>query len=322
MPDDLSVEPYDPAWNEEWDLFVSQSHNGTVYHSRRFLAYHPIGRFEDASLVVREKGRLIAVLPAARDVIGGNTRLRSHPGATYGGLVFKSRERFHRIQAIVSAIVQVARSSGFRRFECLRITPKPYCESASNELEMGLHLNGFVPFRRELTCGLPVVADLTKLLGSKTMWSLRRAERAGVSVYFSEDWESFWRLLEGSLDARHGVKPTHTLMEILDLKTRCGDDIQLLAAVKDGRMISGVVVFICNSRAVYTMYVALDYEFSKLRPNYLCLARLIEWAAQRGYAFLDIGVCTEGDDINWGLYAFKEEFGCAGYFRDSYGLDL
>ena len=272
--------------------------------------------------MVREKGCLVGVLPAVRDEVPGHMRLRSHPGATYGGLVFGVGERFHRIHAMVGAIVEFARTGGFRRIECLRVTPKPYCRVASNELEMGLHLNGFVPFRRELTCGLPVADDLSAILSAQTLWSVRRAEREGVSISFSEDWESFWRLLEGTLGSRHGAKPTHTLGEILDLKKRCADEIHLLVAMKDGRMISGMVVFACNVRAIYTMYIAMDYNYSKLQPNYLCLARLIEWAARRGHSYLDIGVCTEGEGINWGLYAFKEKFGCGGYFRESYGRDL
>lgn len=50
----------------EWDKFVlEESINGTFLQSRRFLNYHPVGRFEDCSLMIfDEKNNLCAVIPA------------------------------------------------------------------------------------------------------------------------------------------------------------------------------------------------------------------------------------------------------------------
>ena len=85
--------PYDPSWDERWDRFVMKgSMNGTFLQTRRFLNYHPRGRFEDASLMVLDGQELVAVCPAAAQMVGGSAMLRSHPGRTFGGLcaVFSS----------------------------------------------------------------------------------------------------------------------------------------------------------------------------------------------------------------------------------------
>ena len=40
-----------------WELFVSRNNKGTLFHTRRFLNYHPVGRFKDHSLMFFEKGK-------------------------------------------------------------------------------------------------------------------------------------------------------------------------------------------------------------------------------------------------------------------------
>jgi hypothetical protein len=84
----MNVEIYTPARKEEWDEFVEKSVNGTFMHSRQFLSYHTPGKFKDCSLLFFDNNKLLAVFPAA-DVEG--KCLKSHPGATYGGLVVSER---------------------------------------------------------------------------------------------------------------------------------------------------------------------------------------------------------------------------------------
>ena len=50
----LTVVPYTPDHAARWDDFVlNHSANGTFLQSRRFLSYHPQGRFTDASVMVQ-----------------------------------------------------------------------------------------------------------------------------------------------------------------------------------------------------------------------------------------------------------------------------
>lgn len=43
-------EKYDESSEKQWDQFISEkSINGTFLQSRRFLNYHPKGRFKDVS---------------------------------------------------------------------------------------------------------------------------------------------------------------------------------------------------------------------------------------------------------------------------------
>ena len=45
--------------SDEWDDFVDSSDNGTIFHKRTFLSYHPKDRFEDASLVIEKDNKIL-----------------------------------------------------------------------------------------------------------------------------------------------------------------------------------------------------------------------------------------------------------------------
>ena len=51
---------FEPNLASEWDEFISHSKNGTLFHSRAFLSYHPPERFQDYSYMAYEGDRLVA----------------------------------------------------------------------------------------------------------------------------------------------------------------------------------------------------------------------------------------------------------------------
>jgi hypothetical protein len=74
--------------NDSWDNFVGESVNGTIFHTRRFLSYHPEERFRDESLVFRRAAKILVVAGGARTWTAGATAW-SHRGASYGGFVYR-----------------------------------------------------------------------------------------------------------------------------------------------------------------------------------------------------------------------------------------
>lgn len=88
----LSVTGYEEKYETLWDKFVAEdSVNGTFLQTRRFLSYHPAGRFQDCSYIVwNEKGEIVAVCPACKTVDNGETVLYSHMGSTYGGVIIRN----------------------------------------------------------------------------------------------------------------------------------------------------------------------------------------------------------------------------------------
>ena len=67
-----------------WDSFVLEANNGTLFHLRKFLSYHPEDRFKDHSIEIYKKNTLLSVFPAADLIINDKKMLTSHPGSSYG----------------------------------------------------------------------------------------------------------------------------------------------------------------------------------------------------------------------------------------------
>ena len=90
---DLLLIRYEKQYEKEWDEFVEkESINGTFLQTRRFLNYHPVDRFVDASYIVRSvKEGIVAVCPACLKVEKGHKILYSHMGSTYGGIVIHEK---------------------------------------------------------------------------------------------------------------------------------------------------------------------------------------------------------------------------------------
>ena len=83
----LDLELFSKKDEISWDDFVSNSNNGTIFHSRQFLNYHPVERFKDHSLIFLKKGKIVALFPAVLRKTDKGDLLASHTGASFGGFV-------------------------------------------------------------------------------------------------------------------------------------------------------------------------------------------------------------------------------------------
>ena len=65
----LKIERYRVSNANQWDKFVLSSNNGTIFHLKQFLSYHPEERFIDHSLVIIRREKIFSVLPAAEKTL-------------------------------------------------------------------------------------------------------------------------------------------------------------------------------------------------------------------------------------------------------------
>ena len=70
---------YTPELAARWDDFVSKANNGTIFHTQRFLSYHPDDRFEHHHLIFDDRGKWAGVLPGAVAFRDGKRIYASHP---------------------------------------------------------------------------------------------------------------------------------------------------------------------------------------------------------------------------------------------------
>ncbi|HUH00387.1 MAG TPA: GNAT family N-acetyltransferase [Kofleriaceae bacterium] len=319
MARSLQVLAYAPEWREAWDQHVAESVNGTLFHTRRFLGYHGPEKFADASAVLLDGTKLVCVVSGAWRVEADGTRvLVSHPGASYGGPVFRRKASYSLIQDAVAAWEQHAKSIGAGAIQT-RLPPHVFHQVPLQELEFALRFRGFAIVRSELTSAATLDGDIAGRFSVNCRNQLRQAERAQLVAGESTDFEQFWQVLEANLSEGHGVTPTHTLADIQRLRELCPGAIRLFVASRDGRILAGTVLFVCNTVAVHTFYMGSRSEDRPLRPLNLALHTAMMWARDAGFQRINFGVSTpDPATVNSGLLHFKEGFGGRGELRDSY----
>ncbi len=316
----IEIERYKESLFHEWDEFVWQANNGTIFHTRKFLNYHPSERFEDHSLIFRKDNRVIALFPATIRYEAHRKILTSHRGSSYGGIVTKFNLSIKDAFRIVETLIDYAHSNDFKGIE---LTPPPiiYFLRPSNYVDFALIKNGFGYRKREISSVIPLTfseSDVLKTFSSESRRAVRRGIKLGVRVYESEDYLEFYEILKRNLKMRHNVQPTHTLEELLLLKKIFPDRIKLFGAYIDNELIAGVVIFVCNERVVLAFYISHNEERQQYRGVNCLFYEIIKWAIHHRFGHLDFGIFTVDMAPNWGLGRFKESFGAQGVFRDTF----
>ena len=300
----------------EWNQFVAQSKNGTFLFDRRYMDYHS-DRFHDHSLMFYREGRLLAVLPAH---VTGDT-FCSHKGLTYGGLVMSVQLTVVPAVALFRELNDYLRAAGLKHvvYKCV---PWIYHRLSSDEDLYALYHE----------CKARIVArdySTNIFLQAGLRWErvrrrgVVRAQQAGITVERSDDYAAFWQVLTDNLGGKYGVKPVHTIEEIALLHSRFPQNIVLYQAVRDGEVLAGVVLYICN-RVVHAQYSSATSEGKKLGAIDLIYERIM-LHDYKDYPYFDFGRSTEnadGSGLNESLVFQKEGFGARGLCYDIYEWTL
>ncbi|MFQ5824218.1 MAG: GNAT family N-acetyltransferase [bacterium] len=315
----LIIHHFTQELTAEWDKFVWASNNGTFFHTRKFLNYHPQNRFNDCSLIFKKEHKWLAVLPAAVIQDHGKKILSSHAGASFAGPVFKSSLSFKDTFRLVESVIEFANERAFKQIK-VTLPPQIYHWRPSNYLDFALLESGFTYLKREVSSVIPLdfaEEDTLMIFSPESRRAVRKAQKLGIQSMESDDFENFYAILKNNLKLRHNVQPVHSLDELLLLRKIFPDRIKLFAAIIESQMIAGIVVFVCNEKVALAFYVSHNEEMQKYRGiNYL-FCHVIRWAIRCRLRFLDFGIFTVNMKPNWGLARFKESFGAQGIFRDT-----
>lgn len=313
---------YDAGRKGEWDAFVEASKNGTFILKRDFMEYHA-DRFEDCSLMIYEKEKLVALFPANWEE---TTRtVWSHQGLTYGGLVMSTATT---TQQAVDALAEAARYwSDTLGARTLIYKAIPYIYStqpAQEDLYALARLNA-----RKKWCLASTAVDIKAPLRMRTLRQrcVKKAleadcyvERVGESE--TESLREFWHILEEVLSTRHNLTPVHSVEEMQLLMARFPANIRLYDVRRGERMVAGCVVFE-TARVAHVQYIAAGEEGRSCGALDLLFKHLIS-ERYKGMDYLDFGVSTEdhGRRLNEGLIFQKEGFGGRAVCYDTYEIDL
>ena len=306
--------PYALPWwpDRPWDDIVARSVNGTFLHTRRYLGYHG-DRFADRSLIIGDN----ALFPAAEDP-ADPTRVVSHPGLTYGGIVHDGGLRGEAMVDALRAVTDQYRAAGYATLRYKAVPTIYHREPAQDDLYALFRLGARL-YRRDLSATVEIASATPPRNDRKR--NPRVAGRRGATL--SRDpahLDAFWQVLTDSLAARHAAQPVHTVEEMRTLMELFPESITLETVLLDGAVVGGTVHYLTD-RVRHCQYSAASPEGAKAYALDLAFADAI---ATCDVPYYDFGISTEseGTVLNASLYEFKTSFGARGTVCDLYELSL
>lgn len=315
----LIVQIYKDDMQDKWDHFVMEdSVNGTFLQTRRFLNYHPKGRFLDASyLIYDSKKHLIAVCPACAGYENEERVFISHQGSTFGGIIIgKKYYKANQVIEVIDALEARIQADGFQRIT-YRITSDIFSFKSSDLLQYCLYYRGYAQYD-ELNLYVDLNQfqdDILSNFNQMKRRNVHNCEKAGLFVSGLESEEElgqFYQILCHTLE-KYGCSPVHSLTELMKfkyhiLKAECG----FYGVFLDHEMIAGAMMFYFhNVNVAHTQYLCAKREFDKLSPMSYLYYMLILEMRKKGFDKLCWGTASEhlGQKLNFGLTRHKEGFG-------------
>lgn len=315
----MKIEKYESKFENIWDEFVMEKAcNGTFLQTRRFLNYHPEGRFTDASyLVYDDKQHLVAVCPACKKIEDGKKILYSHGGSTYGGIIIdKKWYKTSKVIEIIQSLELTWRTEGFTK-AVIKQTPSilatenvdliQYCfyylgYQCCNELNLYVDFEGYKE---------DILSEFSQ--GKRT--DVHNCQKRGLyckKIITYEEITQLHKLLEMTL-AKYKKTPVHTIDEIYEFQTeRLSNECECFGIYEGDNMLAASMMFYFHHAEVaHAQYLCADPEYNRLSPmTYIYYAMLVEMR-KRGYKKVSWGIGTDnmGLYLNEGLIKSKEYFG-------------
>ena len=314
----FAVTPYAPEYEGLWDNWCGDAGNSTFLHSRRFLGYHG-GRFDDASTLIYNSGRLVGILPAARTP-HEPTLVVSHPGATYGGVVHQGWLGGERMIEAFECLKAHYHQLGYTKL-LYKPLPHAYARVPSQDDLYALFRLGARRVRCDLSCAIDLSAR--RAPSERRQRGLKKALKSVTLASGSEVLADLWNVLDENLERKHDAKPIHSLDEMALLIRRFSNNIQLRCAIIDGRVEAGIVLF-TSANVWHAQYIASSEKGYAVSALDAVFEAAIDEARKSCARYFDFGTSNEdnGFVLNEGLYRFKSEFGGGGVVHEHYELML
>ena len=144
-------------------------------------------------------------------------------------------------------------------------------------------------------------------ISSKNRNMIRKAEKEGVTIVESDDFETFRTLYDGTMSDLHAESFYFFPRSYYDeYKQTFKDNSLLCFAMLDGKIIAGSLFMFSDDYAHYHLS-ARDREYSRYAANNLILWYGIQKAKERSCKWFHFGGGTTGEDDD-SLLKFKKEF--------------
>ena len=311
------VVEYTEEFEKEWDEFVlKKSMNGTFLQTRNFLNYHPKSKFEDASIMIYQNGRLIALCPACIIYDEGKKILFSHKGSTFGGIIIK--EDYYTAEKVLEIIRTI---DEFCEHQYDRIVLKNTSDLFAIESgDLLEYLLGYCGYENYIELSTYVdlqntSEDILSDFDRNKKRNILKCEEKGLlfrELENDEEIRKFHQLLTINL-SKYGVKPVHKAEELIEFRNyRIPDNVKFYGVFDGKKMMAAGMLFVFEKTGtIHAQNLSADYRFTEFSPITYLYYKVIESAKKQGFKKLSWGISTEnaGKELNMGLIRNKESYG-------------
>ncbi len=309
---------------DEWEEFIRSSLNATIFHSKVFISYHIERAFKDHSLMFYKKNKLIGIFPASQISNECGKELFSHPGASFGGIIFKEYS-FANMMQMIGCVEQYASENNFQRITTVPV-PSVYMQDGDESQRYSFQWNGYNETEQYYASIIPIMDNLDLQIKTIHKNKSRSSDyynniikSNSLSIVWDNDFDSFYPILLKNKKL-HNSSPTHSLEELKKLNQIMPDKLKLLLVKKDNDIIGGNLIFKGNDRVAIIFYNMINHKYAELQIATIQVIESIKWAHEQNISFLDFGVSHEPNNENplipkMSLIKFKEEFGAFGVIR-------
>ena len=319
----MEIIGYSPEWKEKWDRFVLDSNNGTMFHLQKFFDYHTPGKFTFNHLMFIENGKIVALLPGALR----NGVFESPIGASYGSIVTKDIT-FSEAMNLVSTLLEYGRKNNISEFV---LTPAPmiYEKYQNQDLEFAMLWQGFKYQLHYISSAIKLDKnrDILQRFCPTTRRNIRKTFKDfNLRVEINERYDEFYPILLDN-KARHNVKPTHSLEDLIKLTQLLPDNLKLFMVYLDDKPIAGSSMFFANKTVAICFYNMLYYDYAEYKPIQRVMYEVVKYCTENGYQYVDIGVSQDTKAANpmtpsISLIDFKEKFDAKTIMRNTLHIKL
>lgn len=310
----VSIEAYNLKHKSQWDSFVDESKNGTFLFKRDFMEYHS-SRFNDFSLLIFKRSKLIGIFPANRE----SNILYSHNGLTYGGLMVKEDIKLNEFLNIFCELLKFCHINKIIKL-VIKAIPSIYNIRFSGELDYISFLTNAVLYRKDV---ISVIDLKSKIKISKDrVQGFKRGIKNKLILKEKNNFKEFWdKLLIPNLSRKYSVSPVHSISEIEYLKNKFQGNIRQFNVYKGDEIVAGTTIF-QTKNVIHVQYTASNTDKNQLGSLDFLFYKLINEIFY-DYKFFDFGTSNErrGRKINLGLLYWKEGFGARSLTQSFYEIE-
>jgi len=295
----------DSSFNsEEWDSFLQESSNATVYHTLewRSILREAFGYEAPYKVCRNGRGTVVGLLPIVlvRSWITGN-RVVSLPFSQYGGPLANDAEA-------VDCIFTHLKGYMSQGFEYVRVRAREPLD------EQFVAQSGWKSSEYYARCVIRLENrsedDLLKSMGRDARRGIKKSFKDGVVVDICSRMSDLDRVRDLMLQTckKHGMPayPPRLLSLIGDLL--CSKKLAVvLTARLEEKIIALMILFVLNKEAIYA-YNFSDSKYLKFYPNNAMIWTAIKWSLDKGLNRFDLGISSSEDDE---LLAFKRRWGAS-----------